>query len=652
MKKYKIYIYIYLFVILLEIFVFNYKTYRVMSNDDKRVYQKEDFSVYEENDEYTYVEIDGINTEMKSFHIILDNAEKVEYQVLYTDSTSSEFRSLPKKVYVDDLKSSEYIDTYLSGDSIKIAVKIWNEGINNIDVSKVIINERIPFNFSSGRVLILYCILVFAYWLKKLDIFKMPYSKENWKQKLILVATLCTFIVLILLINASCSAIENKDYYYFDFVNALLKKQLFLDEKPSEALMNLENPYDLTERRSEGIYQNEEYIWDIALYNGKYYVYFGILPALILLVPYHIITGKYLASSTAVFIFSALTTYALIKLVKNIFEKFFRESPFKLMLYSIWILLFGSQILVLNGVPRFYEIAVISGMFFAISGLNFIFIALKNKRKNYIYLFLASLFLSASVACRPTMLLTSLIALPIFLKLIINDFKEKKYVKIVLSICIPYIIVGGILMYYNYIRFGSIFEFGAKYQLTVNDMRNVKNRFMTIGVGIIYNLFNIPHILPQFPFIERNTNIISFYGYYFLGDTLGGLFFLAPICFAILFINTLLRKDKKISRIVLLFSGVGLLMCIISIMMAGSICRYIADYAWILIIAGIMAFIGIWNIYKTEESKNILTKILSIIMCYTVIINLFAGIISEHEWFSQVSEKEYYKIKYTINFWE
>ena len=96
------------------------------------------------------------------------------------------------------------------------------------------------------------------------------------------------------------------------------------------------------------------------------------------------------------------------------------------MLYSFLILLFGSQILILNGTPRFYELAVISGLFFAIMGINFLFIAIKSDEINYKYIFLTSLFLSLAVACRPTMLLVSLIALPVFFNTFLENIKYKK----------------------------------------------------------------------------------------------------------------------------------------------------------------------------------------------------------------------------------
>lgn len=48
----------------------------------------------------------------------------VEYQLLYTDETSSEFREVALKTYVQGIENSKYIDTYLSGKSNKIAIRI------------------------------------------------------------------------------------------------------------------------------------------------------------------------------------------------------------------------------------------------------------------------------------------------------------------------------------------------------------------------------------------------------------------------------------------------------------------------------------------------------------------------------------------------
>ena len=282
-------------------------------------------------------------------------------------------------------------------------------------------------------------------------------------------------------------------------------------------------------------------------------------------------------------------------------------------------------------------------------------IGIKKNDIKYKYIFLSCLFLSLSVACRPTMLLTSLIALPVYVKIFIKNFKEKKdLVKSIFTIGIPYILIGSLLMYYNYMRFNSIFEFGTSYQLTVNDMANLKNRFITIGIGIVCNLFGIPVFTSSFPFIVTNQNVLSFYGYYYVEDMIGGLFILVPICFAIFSLRKLWKnsENKEICYAIFTFSIVGIILCIVSIMVAGSLQRYLIDYGWMFIIAGIMSFVELRKIYITDEGKHLLDKILKILVIYIVIVNLCAGIHAEKNWFKNYAPEQFYNLKYSVDFWE
>lgn len=87
-------------------------------------------------------------------------------------------------------------------------------------------------------------------------------------------------------------------------------------------------------------------------------------------------------------------------------------------------------------------------------------------------------------------------------------------------------------------------------------------------------------------------------------------------------------------------------------MMGGSMQRYMVDYAWILICAGICTFNELVRLYESEEAKSIMRKLLGILTIYIVFVNLFSGIISEKHYMMQNSPEKYYKLKYTIDFWE
>ena len=135
---------------------------------------------------------------------------------------------------------------------------------------------------------------------------------------------------------------------------------------------------------------------------------------------------------------------------------------------------------------------------------------------------------------------------------------------------------------------------------------------------------------------------------------IGGLFILTPICFAIFSLRKLWKKseNKEVCYAILTFSVIGLILCIVSIMMAGSLQRYLIDYGWMLIIAGIMSFAELRNVYKTDEGKHLLDKILKVLVIYIVVVNLCTGIRAEKNYFKNFSTEQFYKLRYSVDFWE
>ena len=86
-------------------------------------------------------------------------------------------------------------------------------------------------------------------------------------------------------------------------------------------MLNLENPYDLSERSAAGV----SYPWDHLFFDGKYYSYYGIGTVLTLFLPYHMITGKYFPSLWATFIYSIIgiifLSLAYCAFMKRLFPK-------------------------------------------------------------------------------------------------------------------------------------------------------------------------------------------------------------------------------------------------------------------------------------------------------------------------------------------
>ena len=115
--------------------------------------------------------------------------------------------------------------------------------------------------------------------------------------------------------------------------------------------------------------------------------------------------------SIVIFVFSALCFILLKEILLKLLSKFFEKIPFNMVIYFLVTLCSGSLILYANGIPRIYELAIVSALYFVLQGIYFIMNALENEKKRYRNIFFGCLFLALAVACRPTSLFVSLLML-------------------------------------------------------------------------------------------------------------------------------------------------------------------------------------------------------------------------------------------------
>ena len=658
-----------LVILILELSIFNMNSYRLVFGDFEHLkYTVQNIKIEDgltqEDGKYITtkeitkkVEIDNINKEIGTIKLNIDTNRPIEYKIYYTDETSAEYRDLPSKTLVNEIENSKSIPTYLSGTSKKILVELKIPANTTFKIDSIELNSNIEFNFNIVRVLLLFLGWFFLYAMKNFEEFNIPYTKKNKLQLLVIIyVTLLAIWLVYWITDTSLIKTEDKtnDYitpYMGQAVDMVLDGKVYLEQEPSKELMNLSNPYDNTLRNAE----NVDYVWDIAYYNGKYYVYFGILPVLTVMAPYKFITGDYMELNTVVFIFATLTIIFIMKSIMLIFRRWFKDVPFKFLILFFVAVISGGIIMWICRRPITYEVAIISGYYLVIQGIFFILKTIEKQKVNYIYMCLACLSLALAVACRPNLLIASLLIVPVLLKIFINNIKNRENIlKNILVVAIPYGIVGISLMLYNYVRFDNIFEFGAQYQITVNDMRNLGNRIMTIPIGLMSYLFKIPTIISQFPFAQISYDTITFYGYYWSSAMAGGIFILSPICFALFLIPKIRNKiNKELFFVIIMLSLVGIIICILDIVLGGNSQRYAADYAWMFLFAGMMTIMAIYQIIKNEKIKHYIYKVTLVLVVFTGIINfLLGGIQSEDNYLKSYYPEQYYGIRYGISFWE
>ena len=658
-----------LIILILELSIFNINSYRLMFGEFEYIkYNVEELDLkdgleqkdgeYITSKEITQnIEINNINKEIGTIKLNIDTNRPIEYKIYYTDKTSANYRELPSKTLVNQIENSKSIPTYLSGESNKILVQLKIPENTKFNIDSIEINKNIDFKFNIVRVLLLFLGWFFLYAMRNFEEFNIPYSKKNKLQLIIIIwVTIISIWLVYWITSTSLIKTEEKTNNYItpymgQAVDMVLDGNVYLAQQPSKELMNLSNPYDNTLRNAE----NVDYVWDMAYYNGKYYVYFGILPVITVMAPYKIITGQYMELNKVVFIFATLTVIFIIKTIMLIFRRWFKNVPFKFLILFIIAVISGGLIMWICRRPVTYEVAIISGYYLAIQGIFFILKTIEKEKINYVYMCLSCLSLALSVACRPNLMIASLLIVPVLLKIFIDNVKNKKNIlKNIFVVAIPYGIVGISLMIYNYVRFDSIFEFGAQYQITVNDMTNLGNRIMAIPVGLISYLFKIPTIISQFPFAQISYDTITFYGYYWSSAMAGGIFILSPICFALFLIPKIRNKiNKELFFTIVMLSTIGLTICIIDIILGGNSQRYAADYAWMFLFAAMMTILAIYQILKNEQIKKYIYKITLFLVIFSGIINfLLGGIQSEDNCLKSYYPEQYYGIRYGISFWE
>ena len=116
--------------------------------------------------------------------------------------------------------------------------------------------------------------------------------------------------------------------YYDLLANAFSHGQLHLETKPDPALLALDDLYNPDNR--EGI----PVLWDLAIYKGEYYLYWGPVPALSLAVfkPFY---ATPITDNTLTLIFMVGLLIFQIMLILELWKNYFPETPGWIILLSI-----------------------------------------------------------------------------------------------------------------------------------------------------------------------------------------------------------------------------------------------------------------------------------------------------------------------------
>ena len=263
--------------------------------------------------------------------------------------------------------------------------------------------------------------------------------------------------------------------------------------------------------------------------------------------------------------------------------------------------------------PKFYELVTIAAYFHITLGLFLVLFSNNQKRNFFGYLSLA-----LAVLCRPTALLASFLIVPKLLtKIKKKNFKKRDFI----TLLIPYLIVGLACMYMNYIRFGSIFEFGISYQLTTNNLSNTSFSILKSICGGFYYLF-LPFNIKLMPFsITGMTNSFPIIADYYF-ENIGGGILPTSVIGIVLFICPLVIKrieEKELKIYLVVTIILAFVLILISAGIGALIGRYMLDFNYLLYFVIIIV-----SLYMMKLDKSIfLEKLYTIGIILSIIINYF-----------------------------
>ncbi len=664
-------------IVILELTVFNYKCYSNLFNKPVDAEPKPYGAIVNTGSNYYRLnngekgfEITDLDTHIKNIYIdmsivgdkTLINNKYININIQATDAGNAKYFQLPERTVVYDQRQTKYIPLNLNGKSSSLRINIKGCDDNIILLKKLVINSKIPFEFNFVRVILLFIIVSVIYIIRpKSGFYKYIFNINSKKQSLVLSAVVLINLVVIFALgiahpNNGISTNSHHNQYHW-LAEAIMDGHFYLNDEPPKSLIDMENPYD-RHLRDEIVKGNgDSYKWDTAYYNGKYYVYFGIVPELLFFLPTRLL-GIMIINKGPVIIMTMLAVIFGYLLIRELTERWFKNTSFLLYLILSVIFVNSTGIYLAIKVPDLYMIPISHAYAFSLMGIYLWLKALPygeyDKLKGA-YLFLGSLCMALVAGCRPQVVFASFIAIPLFWDYV---FKKRELFSVnsifkTFGFIIPYVVVAAFLMYYNYERFGNVFDFGASYNLTVMDMVSEKFNISKIPLAIYTCFIQPPYLIAAFPFLTKADIVRDFMGNYVTEEYFGGLFPCHIILFTLFFITKVRYniKEKKLWIPLIIMIVLSFAICIIDCNTGGLVLRYLIDFMWLIFLAAVIVSLALYEKYKDTAYGNIFKKFISISlvwsMCYNFMLLFNEGTATYKNNIPQL----YSFFKHTIEFW-
>lgn len=654
--------------VLCEIFLFNFKFWHSIGDTPLNVtptvvngatqLDENRYRIYKRN---AYIEYENISSTVKYLRISPETGYDTSVTVLATDEGNEYPYSLPSRTVNTYVPRSQYIRLHLSGEADTVKIELNNTAGTIINLSDIVLNAHVPMMFSAERVAMLTLFAMLIYLLRPTSsIYKIKTDLTRKKQRIAVIAVailqICVFANQSTVNHDALKWDETEVHHrqYYNLIDAFKSGKLSIGDG-SDSLNAMENPYDYGARLENEV----EFNWDNAYYNGSYYSYFGVLPAVLMYLPYNLITGGDLPNHTAVVILASFVIIGIMCLLWEIIKKWYKRTPFIVYLLMSTVFSAVSSLFYAVYKPDFYMVPPLAGLALSLFGIS-LWIGAENKNgtlKSGRVLWGAFLIALTSM-CRPQFLIATFFGVIVFWK---NVFKSrtlfsKSSLKQTLALCVPFILVAAVAMWYNLARFGSPFDFGANYNLTTNDMTKRGMVLGRTGLGLFTYFLQPMRIDAQFPFLNDFFPSTVYQGITISEKQMGGAFMMFPILiFAIvgIFKKKLFKKNTPYALVC--FSVLAaVLVAALDTQMAGILMRYFTDFVWLLMIAASVSLFAMYDDYIRDGSRvrvrrlRLAVVVLAAISLTVAFLSIYTHSKNAVWWSNSIG---YSHLKHLIGFW-
>ncbi len=412
-------------------------------------------------------------------------------------------------------------------------------------------------------------------------------------------------------------------------------RQLSLLLEPDPALLALRDPYDARATRTLRLH-------DAALFEGKYYLYWGPVPALLVAGAKALGIG-HVGDQHVTYLFLLGTLFWIALLLHVIWRRWFADCPYWTLATAILVAGLATPAPSLLARASVYEVAIVGGQFFLLGGIYWALTAFTGASVSMWRLLLAGLFWAAALGTRlslPPLILVLIVAAALAIR------RCGRPLALAAIMVAPVLCAVAALGFYNYARFGSVAESGQRYMLAG------RQAYQTIAAGhmfspryVVANSLNYllapPARLDRFPYVELGKGLRWFRAEravrHYQARNIAGIVVTVPYLglAAIPLLRRLRRRDARVDGLTLALWAAGIGAAVApGLFLFYCTIRYVGDWAPLLVI---LSATGIWSLQRDwagrPERRRILAAAVALLVIWGVVVGVLLGITGEFRHF-------------------